>query len=134
MANSDNVLNAGFEEIDQATLDVFNDNVHIPVNKDPQDYYVKTKRFGRGTQHSTMYDTPFSEFNIVRTVLSTSEKESCGPIEGPSVAVVASGKGQLTVEGRTTDVKQGQVLFIIAGKAVEWSSSEGLDIYRCYAE
>jgi len=136
MANSDNVLNSAFQEIDQDTLDTFNKAVLCPTDHSASKYFVKTEPFTRGgASNSTRYDTPFNEFDLIRTQLPAMREETHGGIQGPSFILVESGSGTLKAGDVTIEAKPGVVCLIIADVELKITASkEGMQTYRCFAE
>lgn len=102
---------------------------------------------GAASLSSLLYDPPIEEFSVVMTRLRKGEKELQRPIDGPSLLILTSGKGQLTstaaedVKSTTIDMdKPGKVYFIGAGVKVEVAASddlpegENLSVFRAFVE
>lgn len=85
-----------------------------------------------------LYDPPIDEFSVYHTKLDENKKEDQQrAIEGPSIAVVTSGKGKVSwgQEGEdVVEVEKGDVVFLGAEVQVEWASEEGLEVFRAYVE
>jgi len=84
---------------------------------------------------STLYDPPISEFSVVSVTLATSQTEAHRALDGPSIAIVASGEGKLEWGAESLDITRGEVVFIGAGTAIKISATghgEELKIYRAF--
>ncbi|TFK78857.1 hypothetical protein K466DRAFT_668312 [Polyporus arcularius HHB13444] len=68
-----------------------------------------------------VYDPPIPEFSVVRAAVPAGETEIHPPIDGPSIAIVTSGKGSIAW-GSSDDLQlsEGVVFFIGAGHEVEF--------------
>ena len=62
------------------------------------------------------------------------EKETHVAIDGPSLMVVLEGQGRVDTEGRTVEVREGDVFFVRCGVALAFETDVGLLVYRAYAE
>ncbi|KFY05395.1 hypothetical protein O988_00022 [Pseudogymnoascus sp. VKM F-3808] len=80
------------------------------------------------------YAPPISEFNVLATCLDAKEREKHKAIFGPSLMVVTEGSGQMGVSGESLNLEEGYVFFVGQGVPLEFSTAEGMSVYRAYAE
>ncbi|KFY00792.1 hypothetical protein O988_03101 [Pseudogymnoascus sp. VKM F-3808] len=52
----------------------------------------------------------------------------------PSLMVVTEGSGQMGVAGESLNLEEGYVFFVGQGVPLEFSTAEGMSVYRAYAE
>ena len=120
MAASDNVVRAGFTPKfkDVSTLVDLLTYSYAPIEEqkmEPKEYpYVTLNRQAySSSSEATLYDPPIDEFSVIRTVLNGSgSKATFDPIDGPSVVIVTSGKGKLSVGAKVEEAKAGHVYFV----------------------
>lgn len=86
---------------------------------------------------STLYDPPISEFSVVNTTLTPGQTEVHRAIDGPSIAIITSGKGKIEWSDGSLDVVQGEAIFVGANTAINLFATEEdekLEIYRAFVE
>ncbi|KAL3466036.1 RmlC-like cupin domain-containing protein [Aspergillus heterothallicus] len=137
MARSDNVLATGFcPRPTRNNVELFARALSFKPHG-PKEAMLSPKDSEKGERGLTgEYAPPFSEFNVLATILSNGEEEKHKPIAGPSIVVVTRGIGEMVVGGeKKVDLHEGAVFFVGDGVPIEFvSSSERLEIYRPYAE
>jgi len=130
MASSDNVVRAGFtpkyKDINTLTSMLTYNSGSADEQK------MKPSKF-QNCQYSAFYDPPIEEFNVVRTELKGAE-EKMGPVDGPSIIIVTSGKGQLVGAGSTFELKEGSVWFIGAGEEITLRTKSEMVTHRAFVE
>jgi len=137
MANSDNVIRAGLTPKLRDIPNLVKTLTYIaaPASR----HVVKPLPFSVSFA-STLYDPPIPEFSVVNTVLTPGQTEGHREIDGPSIALITSGKGKLQWPSGTLDVARGEAIFIGANTAVDFfaageeGESEKLEIYRAFVE
>jgi mannose-6-phosphate isomerase len=88
---------------------------------------------------TTLYDPPIPEFSVLHTRVQIGDVEIHRPIEGPSVAIVTSGRGTVRWgdEGEL-NVSPGHVFFVGAGTEVKleagFDAEEPLVTYRAFVK
>lgn len=119
MASSDNVVRAGFtpkfKDVDTLTSMLTYNYAPIEEQKmNPSDYmYVKFDRAAYSAGSSAiLYNPPIEEFSVVRTDLGGTGKATFEALDGPSIIICTSGRGQITVGNKTEEVKEGFVFFV----------------------
>ncbi|KAI9371945.1 RmlC-like cupin domain-containing protein [Aspergillus egyptiacus] len=136
MARSDNVLATGFcPRASRNNVDLFARALSFePHNVD--EAKLAQRKSERGELGKTVeYAPPFSEFNVLATSLRAGEKERHKPVGGPSIIVVTSGSGDMVIsDEKKLDLQSGYVFFVGEGVELEFSTSNGMDLYRPYAE
>lgn len=136
MARSDNVLATGFcPRPTRNNVEIFARALSFKPHT-PQEAMLGRKKSDKGELGRTdEYVPPFSEFNVLATVLGAGEEEKHKPIEGPSIVVVTKGVGEMVVPGeRKLDLYEGAVFFVGANVPVEFLTERGMAVYRSYAE
>ncbi|KAL4749811.1 hypothetical protein BDW72DRAFT_177412 [Aspergillus terricola var. indicus] len=136
MARSDNVLATGFcPQADRNNVDLFAKTLSFKPHSMEQ-AQLGRKKSERGEKQKTYeYAPPFSEFNVLATILGAGEEERHRAIGGPSLIIVAKGSGELVVEKKTKlEAHEGSVWFVGAGVPLDILSKEGAEVYRAYAE
>ncbi|KKA26885.1 hypothetical protein TD95_003267 [Thielaviopsis punctulata] len=133
MAASDNVVRAGFtpkfKDVD-TLVDMLTYN-YAPIDQQkmvPTEYpYATLNRAGYSSGSSVMlYDPPIDEFAVIRSKLNgDGAKATFDPIEGPSIVICTSGKGKISVGGKTEAVEPGYVFFVGATAELVLESEGG---------
>ncbi|KAI0366040.1 mannose-6-phosphate isomerase [Pilatotrama ljubarskyi] len=139
MATSDNVIRAG---LTPKLRDVPNLVAGLTYNAAHASKHLVEPSAFDSAAHSTLYDPPIPEFSVVRTVLGVGEREAHPPVDGPSIAIVTEGRGEVNwggsgeEEGGRLDVGEGEVFFVGAGQGIEVKTDgEGeLVIHRAFVE
>ncbi|OBT81492.1 hypothetical protein VE02_09676 [Pseudogymnoascus sp. 03VT05] len=125
MARSDNVLNTGFCPIAERAFKPHSAReAKLPKKRSEKGMLGKTNE----------YAPPISEFNVLATCLDAKEREKHKAIFGPSLMVVTEGSGQMAVSGESLNLEEGYVFFVGQGVPLEFSTAEGMNVYRTYAE
>lgn len=135
MARSDNVLNTGFcPRADRDDVELFSQALTFKPNG-PDQSLLQRKKSSIGLKGRTgEYAPPFSEFNVLGVTLSPTEVEKHKVLESPSILVVTQGSGKMKVgDGTTHDIGEGNVYFAARDAELEFSTKEGLTLYRAYA-
>ncbi|KAL5342801.1 RmlC-like cupin domain-containing protein [Aspergillus crustosus] len=136
MARSDNVLATGFcPRADRNNVELFAKALSFKPHG-PSEAQLGHKTTDKGELGRTIeYAPPFSEFNVLATILKPGEEEKHRPIAGPSIIVVTKGSGELVVLGeKKFDLHEGAVFFVGEGVPLEILSQNGVEVYRPYAE
>jgi mannose-6-phosphate isomerase len=135
MANSDNVIRAGLTPKLRDIPNLVNTLTYAaaPASR----HFVKPLPFS-AFGASTLYDPPIPEFSVVFTTLTPGQTEGHRAIDGPSIAIIASGKGKLQWHDDSLDVVRGETIFIGANTAIvlfaAGEEDEKLEIYRAFVE
>lgn len=132
MATSDNVVRAGLTPKlrDVDTLVSMLTYEAAPGDKQ----LLRPTQFQKGDDTTKLYDPPIAEFSVLRTELSERAKTSHRPVEGPSVCVITEGVGVVRDGNDQTEFVRGDVIFVGAGKEVEWEAKKELEMFRAYVE
>ncbi|KIR62532.1 mannose-6-phosphate isomerase [Cryptococcus bacillisporus CA1873] len=132
MATSDNVVRAGLTPKlrDVDTLVSMLTYEAAPGDKQ----LLRPTQFQKGDDTTKLYDPPIAEFSVLRTELSERAKTSHRPVEGPSVCVITEGAGVVRDGNDQTEFVRGDVIFVGAGKEVEWEAKKELEMFRAYVE
>ncbi|KIM27194.1 hypothetical protein M408DRAFT_71570 [Serendipita vermifera MAFF 305830] len=134
MATSDNVLRAGLTPKRRDVVNLVESltwgmggATRSMVHPDP---------WGGGSSKTVIYDPPIPEFSILRVRLNESENEHHRAIDGPSVAIVTRGRGEMAGGVTSLPLGEGSVVFIGAGEEAVWRArgEEGLEVYRAFCE
>ncbi|OJI98162.1 hypothetical protein ASPVEDRAFT_123783 [Aspergillus versicolor CBS 583.65] len=136
MARSDNVLATGFcPRADRNSVEQFARALSFKPHS-PEQAQLGHKKSDKGESGRTIeYAPPFSEFNVLATVLGPGESESHKAIGGPSIVVVTKGSGELVVMGeKKVDLHEGAVFFVGEGVNLEFLTQSGMQVFRPYAE
>jgi mannose-6-phosphate isomerase len=130
MATSDNVIRAG---LTSKLRDVPNLVANLTYNAgDPVHHSVRPESFA---PHTALYDPPIPEFAVLEVNLPPGERTVHRALQGPSVAIVTSGKGMAGWAGKTLELKEGEVFFVGAGTETELVATEGdFAVYRAFVE
>ncbi|KAL0572985.1 hypothetical protein V5O48_008976 [Marasmius crinis-equi] len=133
MARSNNVLNTGFcPRADRNNIDTFVSCLTFTPH-DAGEALLPTKSYKDG-KHTQVYAPAMSEFNMLRTELPSGQTEALAPIGGPSVLICLSGSGELRVEGKRHELKEGYIYFVGQGTGIEFSAKEDLQVYTTYVD
>lgn len=135
MANSDNVIRAG---LTPKLRDIPNLVKTLTYAAAPASRHVVKPLPFSASLASTLYDPPITEFSVVNTILTPGQSEGHREIDGPSIALIASGKGKLQWPNGTLDVVRGEAIFVGANTAIDFFAAgdegEKLEIYRAFVE
>lgn len=135
MARSDNMLSVAFcPRADRDNLELFTNALTFSP-RSSNEALLSSRPFDRATSGKTkLFAPPISEFNMILTKLATGEKEEIKAIHGPSVMVVTAGKGKMTAEGNTYDLKEGFVYFVACDVETKLEAQGELETLRAYCE
>jgi mannose-6-phosphate isomerase len=134
MANSDNVIRAG---LTPKLRDIPNLVDTLTYAAAPASHHVVRPLPFPDSSTSTLYDPPIPEFSVVNTALTSGQTEVHRGIDGPSIAIIASGKGKLQWSNGSLDMARGEVVFIGANTSINLSAAgedEKFEIYRAFVE
>ncbi|KAN0124351.1 mannose-6-phosphate isomerase [Russula decolorans] len=135
MANSDNVIRAGLTPKLRDIPNLVNTLTYAAA---PASHHVVKPLPFSDSSASTLYDPPISEFSVVNTALASGQTETHRAIDGPSIAIIASGKGKIQWSNGSLDVVRGEAVFVGANTAINLFAAgeedEKLEIYRAFVE
>jgi len=133
MANSDNVIRAG---LTPKLRDIPNLVQTLTYAAAPPSRHVVKPHPFSDSSASILYDPPIPEFSVVSTTLTPGQTERHRAIDGPSIAIVAGGKGKLQWTGGSLDIRRGEVIFVGADTTIDLLAAghEKLEIYRAFVE
>ncbi|GBE84244.1 Mannose-6-phosphate isomerase [Sparassis crispa] len=132
MATSDNVIRAGLTPKLRDIPNLVSGLTYRAA--DASRHLVKPASFDN-TTHTTLYDPPIPEFSVLRVVLPTGAAEAHRAIDGPSIAIVTEGAGEVESDGQRVQVAEGDVLFVAAGAEAQIiAGANGLVAYRAFVE
>ncbi|KAG2223875.1 hypothetical protein INT45_012748 [Circinella minor] len=127
MAASDNVVRAGltpkFKDVD-----VLVEMLTYRYGS-AESQKMTPQSFG---SHSLLYDPPIDEFSIALTTLKSGETEQHKPIDGPSILIVTSGNGDMSVQGSNYSLQEGYIYFVGANVELSAETSTDLEFYRAF--
>ncbi|KAF9078462.1 mannos-6-phosphate isomerase [Rhodocollybia butyracea] len=131
MANSDNVIRAG---LTPKLRDVPNLVAGLTyVSAEGSRHRVLPSPYPSSTSTgSKLYDPPIPEFSVIQVRVQTAETHP--PVVGPSLTVVAEGKGVISWgKGQELQIEKGDVFFIGADTSVQMEG-DGMTLYRAFVE
>ena len=139
MANSDNVIRAGLTPKLRDIPNLVNTLTYAAA---PASHHVVKPLPFSGSSVSILYDPPIPEFSLVNTTLKSGQTEVHRAIDGPSIAIIASGKGKIQWSDGSLDVVRGEAVFVGANIAINLladsfaagEEDETLEIYRAFVE
>ncbi|KAF8490981.1 mannose-6-phosphate isomerase [Russula emetica] len=135
MANSDNVIRAGLTPKLRDIPNLVNTLTYAAA---PASHHVVKPLPFSDSSVSTLYDPPIPEFSVVNTTLTFGQTEVHRAIDGPSIAIIASGKGKIQWSNGSLDVVRGEAVFVGANTAINLFAAgeedEKLEIYRAFVE
>lgn len=135
MARSNNVLNTGFcPRAKRDSIELFTEALTFSPHH-AKDAMLGASKSSKGKMGKTVvYAPPMSEFNMLKTNLQAGDQEIQEKIAGPSVIFATSGAGMMKAGGQDFDINEGYIFFAGQGVEIEFSSENGLEAYRAYAE
>lgn len=135
MARSNNVLNTGFcPRADRDNVDAFVSVLSFEPH-DAELAILPPKSYeGSKRGFSMVYAPPMSEFDMLKTSVPAGETEILAPVNGPSMVLCTKGEGELVVEGKKVEIKEGYVFFIRAGAEVEYKTGKELELYTAFVQ
>ena len=128
MANSDNVIRAGLTPKLRDVPNLVGGLTY--VSADPSRHHVQPTPFAPA---STLYDPPIPEFSVVQVKLAGGEEQHRA-VDGPSLVVVTHGKGRVSWEEGSLELREGDVFFIGADTPVRFACQDALVMYRAFVE
>ncbi|RDX53119.1 mannose-6-phosphate isomerase [Lentinus brumalis] len=134
MATSDNVIRAG---LTPKLRDVPNLVAGLTYNSAHASKHLVEPQAFDSAIHSTLYDPPVPEFSVVRAAVPAGETEVHPPIDGPSIAIVTSGKGSIAWDSsEELRLSEGEVFFVGAGHEVRLAAGGENEfvIHRAFVE
>lgn len=137
MATSDNVIRAG---LTPKLRDVPNLVAGLTyLASDHKKHLVQPTPFSVSSEVSaftTLYDPPIPEFAVLRVALPGGGAEAHGSIDGPSVAIVTEGNGEIQWGSESLVVSEGDVFFLGAGTPVRFRETGGkpFTVFRAFVE
>jgi mannose-6-phosphate isomerase len=143
MATSDNVLRAGLTPKPRDVENLVNSLTYVMGGDkflvEPQPWGGAGRGEGvdrEGRAHTMVYDPPIPEFSILHIMLDEGKTEHHRGIDGPSIAIVTKGKGEMIggMDQGSLRFEEGNVLFIGAGEEVVWKARKKMEVYRAFFE
>ncbi|EGN93861.1 hypothetical protein SERLA73DRAFT_97215, partial [Serpula lacrymans var. lacrymans S7.3] len=136
MANSDNVLEAGFTSGQKDVPNFMSGLLYSAAPAEtrflPSSPLTREGLTGKAT---TIYDPPIDELAVMQVIVPKGEAESHPGLGGPSIAIVLEGGGTIEWGSEKMEVSKGHVIFIGQGTDVKFSAVEDeLRVYRAYVE
>lgn len=136
MARSDNVLNTGFcPRADRDNIELFSEALTFKPHE-PKDAILPHQPSLLGLKSKTRtYAPPFSEFNVLGLDLAAGESETQIQLQTPSIMVVTRGSGEARIGGQCDcyAITEGNVFFAGPDAELQFSTDEGLTVYRACA-
>ncbi|OJD31799.1 phosphomannose isomerase type i [Diplodia corticola] len=135
MARSNNVLNTGFcPRPDRDNIETFISCLTF-MPHDAKEAILPSKPYQRSKNgHTKVYAPPMSEFNMLATEVPSGSTETLSAISGPSSLVCTQGSGELKVDGKVHELKEGYIFFVGQGVDVEYKAKEALQVFTAYVE
>lgn len=135
MARSNNVINTGFcPRADRDSVPLFTEALTFQQH-DPKEPVLKREKSEKSASGRTsVFKPPMSEFNMLITELGAGDKETVRAVNGPSVLIVTSGSGKMRVGADVQELQEGWIFFIGQGVEVKYDTTDGMTVYRAYAE
>ncbi|KAK0639996.1 putative mannose-6-phosphate isomerase [Lasiodiplodia hormozganensis] len=135
MARSNNVLNTGFcPRADRDNIETFVSCLTFTPH-DASEAILPSKPYqGSKNGHTKVYAPPMSEFNMLATEVPRGASETLSAVTGPSSLVCTRGCGDLKIDGKVYEIKEGYIFFVGQGVEIEYSAREALQIFTAYVE
>lgn len=135
MARSNNVLNTGFcPRAERDSVDTFVETLTFRLH-DPSEAMLDSQEFAGSKNGKTkVYAPPMSEFNMLATELEEGESDVVDAVTGPSILIVTKGKGKMRAGEDEYELSEGYIFFVGCDTKTEFEATEGLQIFRAYAE
>ena len=131
MATSDNVVRAGLTP-KLRDVDTLVEMLTYEAGEGSKQL-LKPESFGSDSA-TMLYDPPIDEFSVLKVELEADNTTSHRSIDGPSICVVTEGSGYAEGPDGTVEFGRGDVLFISAGKEIDWKAKEKLELFRAFVE
>lgn len=136
MAASNNVVRAGFtpkfKDVD--TLVDMLTYSYAPISEQK----MQPEKFDRaeGEGSTLLYNPPIDEFAVLKTDLAKGQMETIHGLHGPSILIVTSGNGVLSVGHKTRESKEGFIYFIGATAELQMkgASDKSFITHRAFCE
>lgn len=132
MARSNNMLAGGLcPSPDRDDADLFADTLLLDKNStSAEKLRLPRKPAGDGSRgHTTVYQPPIGEFDVLRVDLRAGEEELLRAPKGPMVAIVVSGAGSITGDSQELDAREGFIFFVGAGTATALRAREPMQVF-----
>lgn len=133
MANSDNVIRAGFTPKHK---DVPNLIAGLTYNTSGADkHMIVPQPFGHST-HTTIYQPPIRDFTVLKVTIPAHATAHHGNINGPSIAIVTEGSGSVDQQNANQPLPlvAGTAIFIGANAEITFTAGDQeMVVYRAYA-
>lgn len=134
MANSDNVINAGFMPKEERAKKEFLELVRYDQNP-IDDHHVDSRPYGKASGKTIVYDPPIEEFSILKTELEAGDKEEIEGVDGPGILICTKGSVKLSYsragsEKGEHEVKEGHVFFVAAGTKLSYTATGTAQVFE----
>ncbi|OAA32320.1 hexose-6-phosphate isomerase [Moelleriella libera RCEF 2490] len=132
MARSNNMLAGGLcPSPDRDDADLFADTLLLDKDSTSvEKLRLPRKPAGDGSRgHTTVYQPPIGEFDVLRVDLRAGEEELLRAPKGPMVAIVVSGAGSITGDSQELDAREGFIFFVGAGTATALRAREPMQVF-----
>lgn len=132
MATSDNVVRAGLTP-KRKDVETLVSMLTYRSLASPKEAIERGEVLGKGVR---LYKAPVPEFNVLCILAEPGLDTTVEAVQGPSIALVVQGEGQLSAGTLIQTVKAGCVYFIAAGTAVKWkaTSTGPLQVFQGYCD
>lgn len=131
MARSNNMLCGGLYPVaDRDDIDLFCDSLLMDATTGVNNLRLEGKRSSDGARgHTTIYQPPISEFDVLRVDLAAGQEEILKRFKGPMVAMVISGQGKIVGDGKELEAKEGFIFFVGAGTTCTLRAHVSLQVF-----
>ena len=135
MARSNNMLNVGFcPTVERNSIDLFLASLTFQPHTS-RDALLPAQIFNRCRNGKTkVYSPPLAEFNVLRIELAENETEYLDPLDGPAILLSCNGDISVSSRGKTLDLQEGCVGYVLPGNDVEVKTSSSADVYVFFVE
>ena len=135
MARSNNMLNVGFcPTVERNNIDLFLASLTFRPHTS-KDALLPVEIFNRCRNGKTkIYSPPLAEFSVLKIELAEDEAEYLDPLDGPAILLSFNGEISTSSKGKTLDLQEGCVCYILPGNEVEVKASSTADVYIFFVE
>lgn len=132
MAASDNVVRAGFTPKfkDVSNLVSMLTYSYDPVEKQkmvPEPF--KLSSTSSSSAKNTLYNPPIDEFAVVQTTLAKNgDSTKFEALDGPAILLITNGNAEIKDKDTKLTLKRGEVVFVGAGTATEFTSTSDEEV------
>lgn len=135
MARSNNMLNAGFcPTVERSNIDLFLASLTFQPHT-CRDALLPAEFFDRCRNgKARVYSPPLAEFKVLKIDLAETESEYLDPLDGPAILLSYSGDVSVISKGKTLDLQEGCVGYILPGNEVEVKASSAAGVYVFFVE